>query len=247
MTVLLGLATRLLMARLQVVTDTRGGGRAFRDYCSAVFSSGADMLQLREPGAPRERLVEAFTIARSVAQQANKLVVVSDDAALAAELGADVVHVSASISPALVRKQQHEHALLGAATHDTMSLAAAIADETVDYLTVGPVFGPDEPRYPLPGLDAVRRAARRLRVADVTRKPWFAIGGITPDTLDDVVAAGARRVVLTGAAVAGPDAALVVRLVGDRLRRAWLDDESLQDYAFQVFRMGPGGHRDADA
>ena len=50
----MGLDARLRLARLQLVTDARGGGRAFGDFCAAVFAAGVDMLQVREPGLSPE-------------------------------------------------------------------------------------------------------------------------------------------------------------------------------------------------
>ena len=52
--------------------------------------------------------------------------------------------------------------------------------------------------------------------------------------------AGARRVVLTRAAFGSQAPAEVIAVVGDRLRRAWLDDASLSHYAFDVFGTGTG-------
>ena len=62
-------------------------------------------------------------------------------------------------------------------------------DAGADYLAIGPVFMPRAPsqvRKPVT-LDYVRWAAVNATV------PWFAIGGVNLQTLDDVLAAGAKR------------------------------------------------------
>ena len=224
----MGLDARLRLARLQLVTDTRGGGRAFGDFCAAVFAAGVDMLQVREPGLSPERLLDALGIARSVALQLNRLVVVSEQVEVASTFGADVLHLDALAAPGPAKAAQHEYALVGVATHDEAGLEAALADPAVAYLTVGPVAGGGaQPRHRLPGLDFVRLAARRLPVGDAASKPWFAIGGLDATTLEPVLEAGARRVVLTRAAFGSQAPAEVIAVVGDRLRRAWLDDASL--------------------
>ncbi len=236
-TVLMGLTTRLRLARLQLVTDTRGGGRAFGDYCATVFQSGVDLLMVREPGLAAGPLTEALAMARSVAIQLNKLVVVYHDVAVAKEFGADVLQLGAvgSEATAAAKAAQHEYALIGTATHDEAGLTAALADVAVSYVTVGPVFGGSHPRHRLPGLEFVRQATQQVPVADSASKPWFAIGGVTQQTLTEVLDAGARRVVLTQGAIGTQDPAEVVTAVSGTLRDAWQADPSLDGYALSVF------------
>lgn len=235
----MGLDTRLKLARLHLVTDTLGGGRRFVDFCADVFRAGVDMLQIRERGLPTDQLTEALEIARSVALQLNRLVVVSENVAVATAFGADVVQLDATTPVAPAKAAQHEYALVGVATHDEAGLTAALADPAVAYLTVGPVFGPSQPEHPLPGLDLVRTAAERIVVADAASKPWFAIGGIDARTLQAVIGAGARRVVVTRGAL-GSDAAADVQAIAERLRGAWLDDPDLSDYGFRIFAPAQG-------
>jgi thiamine-phosphate pyrophosphorylase len=235
----MGLDTRLKLARLQLVTDTMGGGRRFGDFCTDVFRAGVDMLQVREPGLSPDRLTEALEVARSVALQLNRLVVVSEDVKVATAFGADVLQIDATTPAAPAKAAQHDYALVGVATHDEQGLEAAVADPHVAYLTVGPVFGPRQPRHRLPGLEFVRSAAERITVADAGSKPWFAIGGIDGRTLDEAVAAGARRVVVTRS-VLGTEPAEDVRAIAERLRGAWLDDAALQDYGFRIFAPAQG-------
>jgi thiamine-phosphate pyrophosphorylase len=71
----------------------------------------------------------------------------------------------------------------------------------MDYFCVGPCWPtPTKPGRPAPGLALVREAAQ-LGVG----KPWFAIGGIDAERLPEVLAAGARRVVVVRAITAAPD------------------------------------------
>jgi thiamine-phosphate pyrophosphorylase len=75
--------------------------------------------------------------------------------------------------------------------------------EDVDYFCVGPCWPtPTKPGRPAPGLDLVRS------VAGVhCDKPWFAIGGIDEPRLSEVLAAGARRIVVVRAITAAADPA----------------------------------------
>ena len=49
-------------------------------------------------------------------------------------------------------------------------------------------------------------------------RPWFAIGGISLDRLDDVLAAGATRVVVVRAITEADDPAAATRAFASRLR-----------------------------
>jgi thiamine-phosphate pyrophosphorylase len=78
---------------------------------------------------------------------------------------------------------------------------SADSRESLDYFCVGPCWPtPTKPGRAAPGLPLVKAAAD-LR----TGKPWFAIGGIDAQRLPEVLAAGARRIVVVRAITAAPD------------------------------------------
>jgi thiamine-phosphate pyrophosphorylase len=83
------------------------------------------------------------------------------------------------------------------------------------------------------GLDLVRYAARVAPVGDVGSKPWFAIGGLDADNLDQVIEAGARRVVVVRAITGASDPEAAARVLKDRLGQAWADDPALASYALR--------------
>lgn len=69
-----------------------------------------------------------------------------------------------------------------------------------DYIAIGPVFATGtKPTAKPVTLDYVRWAAANVTV------PWFAIGGINLQTLDAVLAAGARRICVVSAILSAPD------------------------------------------
>ena len=102
------------------------------------------------------------------------------------------------------REQLGPDVLIGLSTHSPEQFDAALGSEA-DQLSVGPVWEtPTKAGRPAAGLDYVRYAAERG--GDV---PWFAIGGIDAGNVGQVVAAGARRVVVVRAIrdAADPEAA----------------------------------------
>jgi thiamine-phosphate pyrophosphorylase len=105
--------------------------------------------------------------------------------------------------------------VVGRSSHSADETLAAADEAGVDYFCVGPCWPtPTKPGRPAPGLDLVRTVAYRAPT-----RPWFAIGGIDQTRLDEVLAAGASRIVVVRAITEADDpraaaAALRSRLPG---------------------------------
>ena len=234
MTALLGLATRLGLARLLLITGTRTEQADLAAFADACFAGGVDLMQLRDPSADHDQLLTALTAMRKVALHYQGLVAVYGSAPLAQEFGADVLHLpERGIPAAEARGYLHEWALVGRSCHSRGQVDAALADPNVNYLNVGPVFGGLTQDG---GLDLVRHAAEVAPPGDVASKPWFAVGGITAGTLDQVLAAGARRISVSRAITSASDPEAAAISLKDRLRHAWNDDPAMANLTLQVFR-----------
>ena len=171
----------------------------------AALRGGVDMVQLRDKQAADAELLECAAQLRALCSEAGALLWINDRPDLALAAGADGVHVGQEDAPvAEVRRRVGPHVLVGLSTHSPPQLAAGLASGA-DQLSVGPVWAtPTKEGRPGAGLDYVRHAARHAG-----ERPWFAIGGIDLDTVEDVVRAGARRVVVVRAIreAADPEAA----------------------------------------
>ncbi|MGY4721291.1 thiamine phosphate synthase [Naumannella cuiyingiana] len=236
MTFLLGLDTRLRQSRLYLCVDTRRERGDFDDLVAAAFAGGVDIVQVREKNLPAEVELEYLERARAAAGTQH-LVAVNDQPELAGRFGADVLHLGQDDAlSAEARKQVSKWALLGRSTHDPAQADAALADPELAYFCVGPVFAtPTKPDYTPAGLDLVRYAARVAPPGDVEARPWFAIGGINAETLDEVIEAGARRVVVVRAITDARDPEAAARALKDRINRAWAEDPATRDYALRAF------------
>ncbi|MCS7160446.1 MAG: thiamine phosphate synthase, partial [Gemmatales bacterium] len=107
---------------------------------------------------------------------------------------ADGVHVGQDDLPLTqVRRLVGEHRLIGLSTHTLSQLRQAV-ENGANYVGVGPVFATTTKEISeLAGLEYVRLAAAE------TVLPAFAIGGITPANLAQVVQAGLRRAAVSSA------------------------------------------------
>ena len=150
------------------------------------------MVQLRAKGASDDEVLAAAARFRSLCDEHGALFWLNDRPDLALEAGADGVHVGQDdISVDEVRDQVGDRMLIGLSTHNPAQLDAAL-HSGADQLSVGPVWEtPTKLGRAAAGLSYVSHAAQ---VAG--ERPWFAIGGIDLGNVGDVVAAGARRVVV---------------------------------------------------
>ncbi len=216
---------RLATASLYLCTDARRERGDLAEFADAALAGGVDIIQLRDKGSRGEQQfgpleareeLEALAILADAARRHDALLAVNDRADIAVAASADVLHLGQDDLPlAVARDIIGSGPLIGRSTHDGAQVAAATSED-VDYFCVGPCWPtPTKPGRPAPGLDLVRVAARSR-----TRKPWFAIGGIDSARLPEVIAAGARRVVVVRAITAADDPRSAARLLKEELSAA---------------------------
>ena len=238
----MGLDARLRLARLYLITDARTKQGDLAEFLQAAFAGGVDIVQIRQKGMTPEAELEVLEVARTVARLRQNIVCVNDSAALAGKFHADMLHLGQADGPsAPARAQLHRWAILGRSTHGVAEIDAAIADSEVDYLTVGPVYATSlRPALPPVGLEPVRHAARVAPVSEIASKPWFAIGGIGPDTIDEVIEAGARRACVVSAITQASDPQDAAQRLRRSLQAAWNADPAMERYTMQaVAGAGP--------
>lgn len=202
---------RLEEARLYVVTDARGRREDLEPFLDAILGGGVDVVQLREKEAEAGDVLRWAETFRAAADRHGALFTVNDRPDVAIAAGADGVHLGQNDLPVdVARRVVGDDLIVGLSTHAAGEWD--VAPPEADYLTAGPVWEtPTKPGRPAAGLEHVRHAARH---AD---RPWFAIGGITPENLPQVVEAGATRVVVVRAVTEAENPAAAVKALVELL------------------------------
>lgn len=206
---------RLSTSRFYAILDTGYVPRErWRATCAALIAGGAGLVQIRakrETPAQRAALLEEILPLFADAA-ASPALIVNDDVELAARHPGVGLHIGQEDTPpAAARARLGPDRLLGLSTHSRAQAAAALAlpAGVIDYFAVGPVFPTQtKPDYTPVGLTLVREVAA-MRPA----MPWFCIGGITRANVHEVVAAGARRVVIVSDVLTAPDPAAAIGAV----------------------------------
>ncbi len=198
-----GLAAR----RLYLCTPNRPDLERFVGAC---LDGGVDVVQLRDKSlSDGETLLAASILARLCADRDVPLVL-NDRPDLAAEAGADGVHVGQDdVAPEAARALVGPGALVGLSTHSPVELDQAVGrGAPVDYVSAGPVVPtPTKPGRKGTGLDYVLHATRLA--------PWpvWITGGVVPDAVPTLVAAGARHFVAVRWLTEADDPRLHARLL----------------------------------
>jgi len=213
------LRARLDTARLYLCTDARRDRGDLAEFTDAALAGGVDIIQLRDKGPDlleaRAELAALAVLAQACARH-NALLAVNDRADVALAAGADVLHLGQDDLPVRwARTIVGDDVVIGRSAHSASETAVAAGEPGVDYFCVGPCWQtPTKPGRPAPGLNLVRTVAGR----EPTR-PWFAIGGIDHDRLDDVLAAGAERIVVVRVITEAEDPQATAAALRSRLPR----------------------------
>lgn len=207
--------SQLSGARLYLCTDARKRQGDLPEFLDAALSGGVDIVQLRDKGMEAGEELEHLEVFADACKRHGRLLAVNDRADVAHAIGSDVLHLGQGDLPVpAARAVVGGDVVIGRSTHAEAEVDAAVAAAGVDYFCTGPCWPtPTKPGRYAPGLGLVRYAASLG-----TTRPWFAIGGIDAGNLDEVLDAGARRVVVVRAITEARDPAAAAASLARRIR-----------------------------
>ena len=174
-------------------------GRAPALLATQLCEGGSDIIQLRAKGERPEIIRQMAEEILPVTRKFGVALVINDHLDVAREIGAEVCHLGQE--DFFDAGHRHVRDLgnvpgkpgIGLSTHSPEQAQRAVAAGP-DYIAIGPVFATGTKPTARPvTLDYVRWAAENVVI------PWFAIGGINLQNLDEVLAAGARRICVVSA------------------------------------------------
>lgn len=198
--------------RLYLCTPDRPDLEQFVDAC---ITGGVDVVQFRDKVLDARPLLERARLALNVCRAHGVPFILNDRPDLALEVEADGVHVGQDDAPpSLARRLLGPDAIVGLSTHAPADLDEAL-DQQVDYLSAGPVSAtPTKPGRPGTGLRYLTYVVERAKT------PWFVTGGVTPESVPMMAAAGARRFVVVRWLTEAEDPAPAAKALRDAINKA---------------------------
>lgn len=202
-------------------------GRQPAVIAQQLCDGGSDLIQLRAKTSGEDEIRRLAEVILPITERSGAGLVINDFPRIAQEVGAQLCHlgqedffgsgctqVSEVNAKLETRTPKFGSLRIGLSTHAPEQAQRALAAQPA-YIAVGPVFATNTKPAARPAtLEYVRWAAANVRI------PWFAIGGITLQNLDEVLAAGARRVCVVSAILDAPDVVKTCQQFKQRLLSA---------------------------
>jgi len=180
----------------------------------AALQGGLTLVQYRDKEANDTARLENARQLCELCHGYDALFIVNDRIDIAAAVNADGVHLGQQDAPIdLARQILGPQCVVGCSTTNPEEMQKAI-ESGADYIGVGPVYEtPTKAGKAAAGLEYVRHAARNSPI------PWFAIGGIDPKNVREVLSAGGQRVAVVRAIMQAEQPTLVTQYLLSQLTK----------------------------
>ena len=209
---------RLAQARFYAIIDTGYVTLEQVPWITEQLVYGkVDLIQLRAKKLSEPAIARLGKEIREIIPPLGPLFILNDHPHLAGEMKANGIHVGQDdLSVAEARALAGFEVIVGKSTH-SLDQAVAAEKEGADYIGVGPIFAtPTKPDYVPVGPALIGQVRAAVQV------PQFCIGGIKEATLPEVVAAGARRMVIVSELLQSNDLAAYCRRIREALEKTAL-------------------------
>lgn len=175
-----------------------------------MVDAGVTLLEYRNKTGTDDELLADASALREVMPSEKVKLILDDRADLVAEVGFDGAHVDAGdVSPFEARGLLGPSRIVGT-FGGSDALLPGILEEPVDYLSIGPVFATTTKQTTTPPIGP--EGVRRLRAQAGPNAVLVAVAGITLDTAQSVLDAGASVLAASGAIFRAPDPGAEFRL-----------------------------------
>lgn len=197
----------LTRARLYAILDL---GYVAAERAEAVadklIRGGADLIQLRGKNQDQSALTHLARKLHRLTSAASVPLIINDHPEIVRDVGLEGLHLGQDdLALAAAREIVRRDCWIGKSTHNLQQAVAAV-EEGADYIGFGPLFAtPTKPDYEPIGLNDIQW------VHELVPRPIFCIGGIKLDNLPQVLAAGAKRVVIVSGFLQSADITAAVR------------------------------------
>jgi thiamine-phosphate pyrophosphorylase len=198
---------------LYVIIDPEvAGDRPEDEIARQAIEGGAKLVQWRDKQCEKGLQLPVARRLKEICARAGVPLIINDHVDLALAADADGVHVGQKDLPVSIVRRLMPGAIIGCSTNNVEEALRAQADGA-SYVSVGRLFPTDSKADTRPAtLETLRAVKQAVNI------PVAAIGGISEENIDAVLAAGADLVVVIRAVVAAPDVREAARRLAERIR-----------------------------
>ena len=186
---------------LYAVTDRRWlNGKRLVDQVKEAIQGGVTFVQIREKDLDPEKFLEEAEELKALCEKYKVPFVINDNVEIAAEIGADGVHVGQSdMEAGDVRAKLGPDKIIGVSAQ-TVEQALLAEKHGADYLGVGAVFATGSKD------DAKEVEHETLKaICEAVKIPVIAIGGITKENVRELAGSGICGIAVISAIFAQED------------------------------------------
>lgn len=186
---------------LYAVTDRRWlNGKRLVDQVEEAIQGGVTFVQIREKDLDPEKFLEEAEELKALCEKYKVPFVINDNVEIAAEIGADGVHVGQSdMEAGDVRAKLEPDKIIGVSAQ-TVEQALLAEKHGADYLGVGAVFATGSKD------DAKEVEHETLKaICEAVKIPVIAIGGITKENVRELAGSGICGIAVISAIFAQED------------------------------------------
>ena len=193
------------MRAIQFITHETGS-ISYVEGARMALEGGCKWIQLRMKDASDDEVRQAAAEIQPMCKEHEAVFLLDDRVELAKELHADGVHLGKNDMPIdEARRILGEEYIIGG-TANTFEDIQRIAAQGADYIGCGPFrFTTTKKNLaPVLGIEGYRDIIAKMRNAGINI-PMVAIGGITPDDIDEILATGVQGIAVSGTVLNADD------------------------------------------
>jgi thiamine-phosphate pyrophosphorylase len=205
---------KLARVNLYLIADKKlCGDRLIEDVVIQAIEGGAQMIQYRDKEASDREFLEIASVLQNICKERKIPFIVNDRVDIAAYLKVDGVHLGQDdLPPRIARKILGSSKIIGIST-ENMEQAKEAEKHGADYVGFGPIFNTLTKKIEKPiGLEIIKQANEHLKI------PFFPIGGINLENLDQVIDAGSKRIAVGSAVISANDVKTATKNLTEKIQ-----------------------------
>lgn len=188
-------------SRLYVIVDKKiSEHKSIFNIVNQIKYLGVDIIQLRDKESEKEDILREALGLHKLLFNTKTLFIINDYLDIAKIVDCDGIHIGQDdTSVEIARRALGRDKIIGVSCH-SLKLAKKAQDCQADYISIGPIFSTlTKPEYKAVGLDLIKEVKDKIKI------PFFVIGDINENNINEVLATGAKRIAVCRAILKAKD------------------------------------------